>query len=386
MAWISYLKDADYHINFDEGCIYCGDAIEVEIKSATHLRILSYLSTNPKQWLSYDSIVDNCWPDHNVDPSTFYSTMSKLKSIHIDIYNSIESQKGMGYRYLGRKREHRDVVPVSKSVVENISQKSSNWPPESHSGSVAIHKDNSDHSQDLFAPSAVRSATYYDLLQHGYTSNSIAEALVKNDYRLYNIAPENEGDSKQWQEYLSSFPETFQYIVDQKSWEIVGNFSFVSVTQAQATQILSGTFLEKDLNPAITRDLFSAGSDHILFLLNMSLNEEYGSARNYTMLRNLFLEQIYRYAEDDIYFGSIITNVYRPNQEAFYKQWGFEFVIDHCYTGRIYSLNMFPYPKTLYLQLKNNSKLREVNEKLKAKYDEQYLLLSADSKKRINKG
>lgn len=385
MACLSFLKNAEYYINFDEGCVYCGNTIVAEINSPTYMRILEYLATNPKLWLSSDSIIDNCWPDRYAALSTFYSTISKLKSIHPEIDNSIDSKKGMGYRYLGQKREQYNVASVTSSTSPNVTPHVSNKSPGTLQSAHLAQKNDSLHAQVLFDPVAVRTATYYDLLQHGYTRETIGEALVQNDYQLYNIAPENEGTPAQWQEYLSSFPETFQYIVDKNSWHIVGNFSFVSVTQAQAAQILSGKFLEKDLNPAITRDLFSAGSDHILFLLNMSLNEEYGSVKNYTMLRNLFLEQIYRYAEDDIYFSSIITNVYRPNQEAFYKQWGFEFEIDHCYTGRIYSLKMYPYPEKLYQQLNSNSKLRDINERLKAKYDKQYLLLSADSKKQTNK-
>ena len=365
MPWISYLSNPDYYIHFDEACIYCGDTIVAEISSAKHRQILEYFADRPTYWHTTNDIIEALWDGPaSLNENTFYVTMAKLKGIHPELRKSIASKKGSGYHYLGQKRMY--VEPAPKSTYPPSPQKAE---------SVAAP------TYPPFDPSAVQTATYYELLQHGYTGSSIAAALVQNDYKLYHIAPENEGDAAQWQEYLTAFPETFQYIVDKNSWAIVGNFSFLSVTDAQAEQILSGTFLEKDLHPAITRDLYSAGSDHILFLLNMSINEEYGTARNYTMLRNLFLEQLHRYAEDDIYFKTIITNVYRGNHEAFYKEWGFEYVTDHCYTGKIYSLQMFPYPEKLYLQLRNNSKLRDINERLKEKYDAQHQLLSVDSGK-----
>lgn len=327
-------------------------------------KILLELRKHPNCPLESEKLADVLWTsrhENNADNirTVIHKLRNELDSVHSGAHECIKTKRGFKSYYFVPN------FPIQNDVIFDL--------------------DDPISQQNSIDPCAVRPATYNDLLRHGYTSATIAKALVENDYKLYDIAPENEGTPGQWKEYLSSFPETFQYIVDENSWAIVGNFSFLSVTESQAELILSGAFLEKDLNPAITQDLYSAGTDHILFLLNMSLNEEYGSTRNYTMLRKMFLEQLERYAEDDIYFKSMITNVYRSNQESFYKRWGFEFEENHCYTGKIYSLQMLPYPEKLYLQLKNNSQLRDINERLKTKYDEQYKLLSADGRKHIIK-
>ena len=112
MAWISRLKDSKYLINFDEGRVYHGETIVAEISSALYIRILEHMSLHPEQWLQKNSIIENCWPDSRIADSTFYSTISKLKCIHQKVEDSIESQKGQGYRYHGKKRELLEESPT----------------------------------------------------------------------------------------------------------------------------------------------------------------------------------------------------------------------------------------------------------------------------------
>lgn len=220
----------------------------------------------------------------------------------------------------------------------------------------------------------VRQASYFDLLELGYTSLEIAEALVRNDLKLYGgfsgtngIAQENEGSAIQWAEYLSSVPDSFQYIINSSN-QIVGNFSFLSISSEQEVDFKEGRLSESIFNPAETRDLFCAGDDHILFLLNLSLNDEYSTPRNNSLLRQMFLSQLLLFAEEDILFKKIIVNVFKASHEAFYKQWGFSFVKEHKNSGRIYELILKPYPEKLYNQLSKNRHLRDVNEQLKEIY------------------
>ena len=85
-------------------------------------------------------------------------------------------------------------------------------------------------------------------------------------------------------------------------------------------------------------------------------------------LRKMFLTQLLLFAEEDILFKKIIVNVFKASHEAFYKQWGFSFVKEHIHSGRIYELELKPYPDTLYNQLSKNRHLKDVNEKLKEIY------------------
>jgi len=220
----------------------------------------------------------------------------------------------------------------------------------------------------------VRQASYFDLLELGYTSLEIAKALVRNDLKLYGgfsgtngIAQENEGSAIQWAEYLRSVPDSFQYIINSSN-QIVGNFSFLSISSEQEIDFKEGRISESIFNPADTRDLFCAGDDHILFLLNLSLNDEYSTPRNNSLLRKMFLSQLLLFAEEDILFSKIIVNVFKASHEAFYKQWGFSFVKEHKNSGHIYELILKPYPEKLYNQLSKNRHLRDVNERLKEIY------------------
>ena len=225
--------------------------------------------------------------------------------------------------------------------------------------------------------SEIRVATFQDLLIAGMTPVDIANRLVDNDIKLYRsafqdrgITEQNEGTAIQWAEYLSSYPMSFQYLVNVKN-EIVGNFSFVSITDEMLDNYMNGLIFEESFIPSATRDLFSSGTDHILFLLNLSVNDEYATAKNNLLLRRMFLQQLISFAENDaIFFKKIVTNVYKSSQESFYKQWGFSFVKPNILSGNIYELDMLPYPKTLCERLKTNIKLSDLGERLRKSYEQ----------------
>ena len=221
------------------------------------------------------------------------------------------------------------------------------------SSTESIEADETDNGTvELPNPVAVIPATYRDLLKHGWTKTSIAEALVAGDYETYDIDAENEGTPSQWQEFLSGYPETFQYLVTEDFKEIAGNFSFVSITPEQANLAVKGLLYESDLSPDRTRDLFSPATDHILFLLNLSLRESFSETENHLLLRKMFFSQLLHYAENGIFFRSMIMSAHKKSEEAFLRAWGFEYVADHKKTGRIYVLNMIPFPRQLDEALK----------------------------------
>ena len=114
MSWISKLKDRSYYIDFDSGYIYDEkDTVVAEITSQTQIKILLYFAEHPEMWLKKDGIICNCWPDQAnaeyVSDNTFYRQIHNVKRIHIKVEESIESTRGMGYKYHGlRKEENTD--------------------------------------------------------------------------------------------------------------------------------------------------------------------------------------------------------------------------------------------------------------------------------------
>ena len=110
MSWISKLKDRNYYIDFDSGYIYDEtNTVVAEITSPIQLNILLYFADHPEIWLKKDGIISSCWPDmagaQYITDGTFYKQMHGVRHIHIKVEESIESSRGMGYKYHGLPRE-----------------------------------------------------------------------------------------------------------------------------------------------------------------------------------------------------------------------------------------------------------------------------------------
>ena len=206
---------------------------------------------------------------------------------------------------------------------------------------------------------------YEDLKQLGLTAWDIAQNLVENDLALYpDVAPENEGKPELWMEYLSRYPETFVYLVDPSN-KIVGNWSFLSITEEQERAMEAGELFEITFDVQNTECLFLPG-DYVLYLLNFSCNEAYAKAQYYQALLDELWKQLLDYAENGIYFKRICINLFHPAYEALWRGMGFQFLVKNRISGRIYTQSMVPFP--FRLKAKDPTILSE----LKKRYDEHF--------------
>ena len=207
---------------------------------------------------------------------------------------------------------------------------------------------------------AVHVASYGDLIAKGYTPLSIAESLVRNDYSLYpGQVVENEGTPEQWSQYLSSYPDTFRYIINQDN-EIVGNWSFLAVSEEiHHKKLRSGELQETTFSTDETEFLLFEG-EYIGYILNMSMNLGYNSFENINLLFRSFVEQILSFAHSGIFFKSWYVNVFRKDHEAMYKRMGFKYLIDNKSFGKVYEMTCCPYPKNTIFY--NNKELRTLYE------------------------
>lgn len=143
--------------------------------------------------------------------------------------------------------------------------------------------------------SDVRSVKYHDLLNMGHTAETISKQLVSNDKSLYGELSENEGDSDIWATYLSSFPDTFQYVVNERC-EIIGNWSVLAPTSEQVEEIRNGSYLESSFCASETEFLlFPNPEGYFGYILNLSLNEAWQSSKNYNILIDSFMNQLYQW-------------------------------------------------------------------------------------------
>ena len=184
-----------------------------------------------------------------------------------------------------------------------------------------------------------RIATYQDLSDLGMTALDIAKRLVDNDYHLYSdMVVENEGTPEQWAEYLSTYPDTFRYLLNEKN-EIIGNWSFLAVSEEiHVAKLAAGELAEESFSLDETEYLMFPG-DYIGYLLNLSVNIGYNNPANLNMLLTALAEQMLAFAEDGIFFKAWYVNVFRKDHEAMYRRLGFSYLLDNKSFGKVYFMD-----------------------------------------------
>lgn len=188
----------------------------------------------------------------------------------------------------------------------------------------------------------VRIATFQDLTDLGMTPLDIAKRLVENDYNLYpGMVVENEGAPEQWAGYLSAYPDTFRYLINERN-EIIGNWSFLAVSEEiHAERLAKGELTEETFNINETEFLLFPGT-YVGYLLNLSVNIGYNNTENLNLLIKAFVEQLLKFAEDGIFFKEWYVNVFRRDHEAMYRHMGFTYLLDNKSFGKLYHLNCIP--------------------------------------------
>ena len=188
--------------------------------SVTEYKILSYFIDHADMPVYLDELARFIWGSHadEKDPNSLKSQISRVRSkldkLYVGLRNCIDTNYGLNSYTLKTTRDN--TLNATDSAPKGLTDLQHN---------------------DL----QVRQATYSTLIDLGYSNLEIATALVKNDLKLYKgldqvsgIAQENEGSATQWAEYLSSAPDSFQYILNASN-QIVGNFSFLSISSDQET-------------------------------------------------------------------------------------------------------------------------------------------------------
>ena len=181
------------------------------------------------------------------------------------------------------------------------------------------------------------------LYSKGMTPESIARRLVENDLNLYaGISDINEGSPEQWADFVENCPDYFCYLVNDKD-EIVGDWSIVALDDKTYEQAVKGQTTENEFTMDTTEYICFPG-DYNGYLLNMSLNMEYKTLDNNLKLVDSFFSRLEKFAQNGIFFTRFCVNVFRRDQQAFYKNFGFRYVCDNKEFGKIYEINLVPYP------------------------------------------
>lgn len=227
-------------------------------------------------------------------------------------------------------------------------------------------------SQEKRDRKELRIARYHELVDSGMTAMDIAARLVENDYNLYpGMTPENEGEPEQWAEYLSTFPETFRYLVTEEN-QIVGNWSFLAVSEeVHAENLKKGELTEDTFSLDETEYILLPG-EYVGYLLNLSVNIEYNNAKNLNMLIAAFAEQMLTFAEDGIFFKAWYVNVFRKDHEAMYRRLGFKFYTNNKRCGKLYFLDCEKAVKEQKSRQRGRDRFLNYNNRLMELYNEHY--------------
>lgn len=330
--------------------------------TSTEYEILMCLFMSPGKKASTDTIGERLWGiDYDYSPDRIKSPISRLRKK----MNSL--QIGLG------------------DIIETVSRAKKETGGEGTYRLLVSSKSKSQNTD-------ITSATYDELIESGYTSKKIAESLIKNDEKLYGktavetgalsdddiFSPQNAGKAEQWSEFLASWPESFEFIINNNK-EIVGNYSFLSLDDEQYNKFLKGEISESDFNPYLTRSLNDCDDNHIMFLLNLSVNEEYSTTKNNILIRRLFWGKVAKYGQSQVLFKKIVVNVFRPAHETYFKSLGFKFLHKHPLGGKIYEIDLIPYPATLYEKFNSSQHYITINDDLIEAYGTRYLQLSEDT-------
>lgn len=224
------------------------------------------------------------------------------------------------------------------------------------------------HTVTIAAPAApekprrVRIVGFGELTKLGYTPLSIAQRLVRNDYELYpQQTVENEGTPEQWSQYIESYPETFSFAINEKN-EIIGNLSFVAVSEdVHFQKLLEGELMEETFKVDETEFILFEG-EYIGYLLNMSMNIGYQTRENINLLFQSFIDILLRLAREDIFFRAWYVNVFRKDHEAMYKRMGFHYLVHNKSFGKLYEIKCDPFPESsLFYKREELRKLYEAH-------------------------
>lgn len=188
----------------------------------------------------------------------------------------------------------------------------------------------------------IRHVTLEELVSLGISIEDAAKAIVENDKALYGDlgADDNEGTPATWEKFMEANSRSFQFLINEEN-QIVGNFSYVALSQAQVCLCKNGNIQEAKFTPRNTEYLLHPHKKAFDgFLLNFSCNVLFTSIQNNGLLFNAFCEDLLVYAKSGLFFKGFYVNIFRDDHFPMYESFGFKYVTKNKPHGTIYYLDL----------------------------------------------
>lgn len=197
---------------------------------------------------------------------------------------------------------------------------------------VKICKEGIDSGRNNLKDKKVREmkeAFPYDL-QNSLTIAQIAKVVCSHDEIIYRLQKEFAGEPEQWGEIMSNFPQStklFYYEEESETLEkkvnIIGDCSFVFINDKKMELFIdNNVFKDEKIKMEYLLPMTIPG-EYNMYILNMSLINQYSTPDNIQQVIRSFLERIEALAQRKIFIKSVYVNVYRRDV-GFYETIGFK--------------------------------------------------------------
>ena len=181
----------------------------------------------------------------------------------------------------------------------------------------------------------------FDLNRKGLSTLDISRQLIANDAALYgaDLLGINAGTAEQWASQIVAAPGNGHFLCD--GTDIVGNWSYTYLSPDEEKSVRNGTFAGEDFSlDSVNYPLSAPDREVVIFILNISLNEGYQTARNWDRLWKSFGVRLNDLIRSGVTVKGIYGCLYRDDHRAMFDRMGFRRLGGNIVSGDIYHLDL----------------------------------------------
>ena len=174
------------------------------------------------------------------------------------------------------------------------------------------------------------------------TYEQIAKHLLENDKKNFGDIGEHSGTISQWAQHMALSPEQWGLLI-LNNQEIIGNYSCVYLNPDQEKLLLNGMLVGNHISAESVVDSgnLKLNGEASLYLMNISVNEEFATFDNW----NLLFSKFGSYIRSEIKKGVVIKKIYATSFKTEYalrlKRFGFSHVTKRCGRGDFFQINLY---------------------------------------------
>lgn len=113
------------------------------------------------------------------------------------------------------------------------------------------------------------------------------------------------------------------------------------MSQDEENAVQNGQFAGADFSlSSVNYPITTTDKEVVIYLHNMSVNEDYQTTENWIMLWKSFGQHLYHLIQTGITIRSIYTCLFRDDHQALFEQMGFQLLVDNTVKGKVYHIDL----------------------------------------------